>query len=155
VTSLIYLGPLFALHLGLAFLAPDGFLGYLGDNLDVLWKIPVVSLSYLVLHGALVTAISSVVNRTGAAAAIFLGVLTAGGSIASRIGLVDVPGIRYATLAALDQHPRIIRDWVFDIEGVTYPAEQVGFSPWVSVAAIGVIVIAGLWWVHWRYRRLA
>ncbi|HJR91280.1 MAG TPA: hypothetical protein VJ938_02425 [Acidimicrobiia bacterium] len=155
VTSLIYLGPLLALHLGLAFLSSDGFLGYLGSTLDVLWKIPAVSLAYLVLHGALVTAISAVVNRTGAAAAIFLGVLTAGGSIASRIGLIDAPGVRYATLAALDQHPRIIRDWVFDIEGVDYPAELVGFSPWVSVAAIVVVAFVSMWWVYRRYRRLA
>ncbi|MGH8911198.1 MAG: hypothetical protein ACRDVD_01700, partial [Acidimicrobiia bacterium] len=155
VTSLIYLGPLLALHLGLAFLSSDGFLGYLGSNLDVLWKIPAVSAGYLLLHGALVTAIAAVVNRTGMAAAIFLGVLTAGGSIASRIGLIDATGTRFVSLLALDQHPRIVRDWIFEIEGVTYPAELVGFSPWVSVAVIGVTVIAGLWWVHWRYRRLA
>jgi ABC-type transport system involved in multi-copper enzyme maturation permease subunit len=155
VTALIYLGPLLALHLGLAFLSPDGFLGYLGANLDVLWKIPVVSLGYLALHGGLITAISAVVNRTGAAAAVFLGILTAGGSIASRIGLIEAPGVRYATLAALDQHPRAVRDWIFGIDGVTYPVEQVGFSPWVSVATIAVVAVAGLWWVHWRYRRLA
>lgn len=155
VTSLIYLGPLLSLHVGLAFLSADGFLGYVGSNLDVLWKIPVVTLGYLVLHGALVTVIGSVVNRTGTAAAIFLGLITAGGSIAARIGLVDARGARYATLAALDQHPRIIRDWVFGIEGVTYPAEQVGFSPWVSVATIAVVAVLSLWWVYRRYRRLA
>lgn len=155
VTSLIYLGPLLALHLGLAFLAPEGFIGHLGSNLDILWKIVVVSAGYLLLHGALVTAIAAVVNRTGAAAAIFLGILTAGGSIASRIGLIDASGARFVSLLALDQHPRIVRDWIFDIQGVTYPAEEVGFSPWVSVAMIVVVALAGLWWVHRRYRRLA
>ena len=155
VTALIYLGPQLALHLGLAFLSEEGFLSYLGSNLDVLWKVPVVTAGYLALHGGLVTAISAVVNRTGAAAAIFLGLLTAGGSIASRIGLIEATGTRYVTLLALDQHPRIVRDWIFDVNTVDYPAEQVGFDPWVSVLAIAVVAVAGLAWVHRRYERLA
>lgn len=155
VTAIIYLGPQIALHLGLAFLSPDGFLGYLGETIDILWKVPVVALCYLALHGAIVTAISAVTPRTGAAAAVFLGILTAGGSVASRIGLIENPITRWVTLAALDQHPRIIRDWLFDIDTVAYPAEQVGFSPWMSVAVIVVVTSVGLFWVHRRYRRLA
>lgn len=155
VTAIIYIGPQVALHLGLAFLSPDGFLGYLGGTLDILWKVPLVTLGYLALHGAVVTAISAVTPRSGAAAAIFLGVLTAGGSVASRIGLIDAPFARYVTLLALDQHPRIIRDWLFGIDTVAYPAEQVGFSPWVSVGVIVVVAVAGIWWVDRRYRRLA
>lgn len=155
VTSLIYLIPQLALHIGLAFLSDDGFFAYLGANLDVLWKVPVVTAGYLALHGGLVTAISTMVGRAGVAAAIFLGVLTAGGSVASRIGLLDAPFARYVTLLAVDQHPRIVRDWVFAITTADYPARQVGFDPWVSVAAIGVIAAASVWWVHARYRRLA
>ena len=155
VTALIYLAPQLALHLGLAFLSDDGFLGYLGDNLGVLWKVPVVTAAYLALHGGLVTAISSVVKRTGAAAAIFLGILTAGGSIASRIGLIDADGVRYVSLLALDQHPRIVRDWLFDVNTVDYPAEVVGFDPWVSVGIVCLVAAGGIWWVHHRYRRWA
>lgn len=155
VTSLIYLIPQLALHIGLAFLSDDGFFAYLGANLDVLWKVPVVTAGYLALHGGLVTAISTMVGRAGVAAAIFLGVLTAGGSVASRIGLLDAPFARYVTLLAVDQHPRIVRDWVFAITTADYPARQVGFDPGVSVAAIGVIAAASVWWVHARYRRLA
>lgn len=155
VTALIYLVPLFFFHLGMAFLSADGFLGYLGDNLDILWKVPAVTASYLLLHGSLVAPIASVATRTGTAAAVFLGILTAGGSLASRIGLLDFTGSRYVTLLALDQHPRIIRDWLFGIVGVDYPAEQVGFSPWVSVAVIAVLSLVSSWWVYRRYRRLA
>ncbi len=155
VTAIIYLAPQVALHLGLAFLAEDGFLGYLGANLDVLWKIPVVAAGYLALHGGIVTAISAVVNRTGAAAAIFLGILTAGGSIASRIGLIEAPMTRFVTLLALDQHPRVIRDWVFDIRTSDYPAIQVGFEPWVSLVVISVVAAGGVWWIHRRYGQLA
>lgn len=155
VTALIYLLPQLALHLGLAFLAEEGFLGYLGANLDVLWKVPVVTAGYLALHGGIVTALSAPIARTGLAAAIFLGLLTAGGSIASRIGLIDAPGARYVTLLALDQHPRIVRDWVFDITTSDYPAVQAGFQPWVSGLVIVVVAAAGVWWVHRRYRSLA
>ena len=143
VTALIYLLPQVALHIGLAFLSEDGFVQYLGANLDVLWKVP------------LVTAISSVVDRTGVAAAIFLGVLTAGGSIASRIGLLDVPFARWVTLLALDQHPRIVRDRIFEITTADYPAVQAGFGVRTSVAAVLVVAALGVWWVYHRYRKLA
>lgn len=155
VTAIIYLFPLLLFHLGMAFLSDDGFLSYLWTNGEVLWQIVFVTAGYLVLHGALVTLISSVVDRTGIAAAVFLGILTAGGSIAARLGLLEFAGARFVTLLALDQHPRIIRDWVFGIEGVDYPAEQVGFSPWVSVAVIVFVAVVCGWWVHRRYRRLA
>lgn len=155
VTAIIYLAPQLALHLGLAFLAEDGFVGYFGSNLDVLWKVPVVTAGYLALHGGIVTAISAIVTRTGGAAAVFLGLLTAGGSIASRIGLIEAPLTRYVTLLALDQHPRIVRDWIFDISTSDYPATEVGFVPWVSVAMIVLVAVGGVWWVHRRYRELA
>jgi len=155
VTALIYLLPQVGLHLGLAFLSDEGFFAYLWSNLDVLWKVPVVTLGYLALHGGLVTAIAAVVGRTGAAAAIFLGILTAGGSVASRIGLLDAPFAKYVTLLALDQHPRIVRDWVFGIITDEYPARAVGFEPWVSVLVIVVVALGSWWFVHSRYRRLA
>lgn len=155
VTSLIYLVPQIGLHLGLAFLSDEGFFDYLTANADVLWKVPVVTAGYLALHGGLVTAISAMVARSGVAAAIFLGLLTAGGSVASQIGLLDAPFARYITLLALDQHPRIVRDWIFAITTADYPAQQVGFGPWVSVAAIAVVAVGSVWWVHNRYRRLA
>lgn len=155
VTSLIYLVPQIGLHLGLAFLSDEGFFDYLIANADVVWKVPVVTAGYLALHGGLVTAISAMVARTGVAAAIFLGLLTAGGSVASQIGLLDAPFARYITLLALDQHPRIVRDWIFTITTADYPAQQVGFGPWVSVAAIAIVAVGSVWWVHNRYRRLA
>lgn len=155
VTALIYLLPQAALHLGLAFLSDDGFVDYMVSNLDVLWQVPVVAAGYLALHGGLVTAISALVDRAGVAAAVFLGVVTAGGSVASRIGLLEAPFARYVTLLAVDQHPRIVRDWVFSISTAEYPAGQVGFEPWVSLVAIVVVAVGSLWWVHHRYRSLA
>lgn len=155
VTALIYLVPQALLHLGLAFLSDDGFLSYLTANLDVLWKVPVVTAGYLALHGGLITVISAFVARSGMAAAVFLGLLTAGGSVASRIGLLDAPLVRYISLLALDQHPRIVRDELFGIQTADYPAVQVGFDPWVSVAVIALVAVGSVWLVYRRYRRLA
>lgn len=155
VTALIYLVPQALLHLGLAFLAEDGFISYLGANLDVLWKVPVVTAGYLALHGGLVCLVSAYVNRTGMAAAVFLGLITAGGSVASRIGLLDAPLVRYVSLLAVDQHPRIIRDELFGIRTADYPAIQVGFDPWVSVVVVAVVALGSLWLVYRRYARLA
>ncbi|HLE95032.1 MAG TPA: hypothetical protein VI689_01525, partial [Acidimicrobiia bacterium] len=63
-------------------------------------------------------------------------------------------GARYASLLALDQHPRIIRDYLFE-DTVSYPAEIAGFEVWVSVVVIVTLVIIGAWFIRWRYRKLA
>lgn len=155
VAGSIYVVPQAALHLGLASLSTDGFLTYLGDHLDVLWKVPVVALGYLVVHGAVVGVLSAYVKRPGLAAAAFLGIVVAGGGIASELSRSALPAARWLALAALDDHPRIVRDWVFGIDTQRFAAEAAGFAPWVSVVVIAVVGVVGAGWVRWRYRRLA
>ena len=129
VTSLIYRVPQIALHLGLASLSADGFLAYLGGNLDILWKISAVSLAFIAVHGGVLAVITSYVDRTGA---------------------------RWFSLLALDDHPRYIRDWLFDSDvGGVYAPEAAGFGPWVSVAVIAVVGLGGGVWMLQRYRKLA
>lgn len=149
-----YIIPQLVLHIGLALLADEGFLPYLGNTLDVLWKVPVTTLGFVALHGALVFSLAAVIERTGIAAAAFLGLLTAGGAIAARVAEASFPGARWVSLAALDQHPRIIRDTLFE-NTVDYPAEVAGFDVWASVAVIAVLVVASIIFVRARYRRLA
>lgn len=149
-----YIIPQLVLHIGLALLADEGFLPYLGNTLDVLWKVPVTTLGFVALHGALVFSLAAVIERTGIAAAAFLGLLTAGGAIAARVAEASFPGARWVSLAALDQHPRIIRDTLFE-NTVDYPAEVAGFEVWASVAVIAVLVVAAIIFVRARYRRLA
>ncbi len=149
-----YIIPQLVLHIGLALLADEGFLPYLGNTLDVLWKVPVTTLGFVALHGALVFSLAAVIERTGIAAAAFLGLLTAGGAIAARVAEASFPGARWVSLAALDQHPRIIRDTLFE-NTVDYPAEVAGFEVWASVAVIAVLVVAAIIFVRGRYRRLA
>jgi hypothetical protein len=66
----------------------------------------------------------------------------------------DFSGSEYFTLIAIDHHPRIIRDFLFD-DTVNYPAEAVGFDVWVSVVVIVVLAVLSALFVRMRYRRLA
>jgi ABC-2 type transport system permease protein len=154
VVGAIYLVPQLVLHLGLALIADEGFLPYLGGNLDILWKVPVITLAFIALHGAVVFALSAAIDRTGIAAASFLGILFAGGAIAGRVAEAGFPGARFAALLALDHHPRIIRDHLLG-DTIDYAPEQAGFEVWASVVVIVVLVAVAAWFVRSRYRRLA
>jgi len=150
----IYIVPQIVLHLGLALISDDGFLPYLGDNLDILWKVPTTTLAFVALHGAIVFALSAFINRIGFAAPAFLGLLTAGSGIAARVAEASFPGARWFSLLALDQHPRIIRDYLFE-DTVDYPAELAGFDVWASVVVIVVLVVFSAILVRYRYRKIA
>ncbi len=150
----IYLVPQILLHIGLALISDSGFVGYLGETAEVLWKVPLTALGFVAMHGAIVLALSAFINRTGFAAAAFLGIFVAGRPIASRVAEAGFPGADWASLLALDHHPRIIRDYFFD-DTVTYAAEAAGFDVWVSAAVIGVLVVLSPLLVRYRYRKLA
>jgi ABC-2 type transport system permease protein len=154
VVGAIYIVPQVVLHLGLALIAGEGFLSYLGNNLDILWKVPVTTAAFIAVHGAVVFALSAVIDRTGIAAAAFLGILFAGAAVAQRVAEAAFPGARYFALLAVDHHPRIIRDHFFG-DTVEYAPEQAGFEVWVSVVVIVVLVAVAAWFVRYRYRRLA
>jgi ABC-2 type transport system permease protein len=154
IAAAFYLVPQLVLHIGLGLIADEGFFPYILNNLDVLWKVPVTTLGFVAFHGAMVFLLSSVIARTGMAAAAFLGIITAGGSIAGRVAEASFPGARWVSLLALDQHPRIIRDNLFN-DTVAYPAEIAGFEPWVSVVVMVLMVVAAALLVRARYRRLA
>lgn len=152
VTSLIYLVPQLMLHLGLASLAPEGFMSYIVEEWQLLWAIPVVTLGYLALHGGLASLVAAHTRRVGAAAAIFFALIVAVGRVFGLLSRTDVPGAGLLSLLHLDQHPRIVRDWLLDVNTGRYPAEAAGFDAWVS--AVVIIVVAGLcaFAVYRRYR---
>jgi ABC-2 type transport system permease protein len=154
VVGAIYIVPQIILHLGLALIADEGFLPYLGDHLDILWKVPVTTLAFVGLHGAIVFILATVIPRTGIAAASFLGLIVAGSGIAAAVSQAGFPGARWVSLLSIDQHPRIIRDYFFE-ETVTYPAEAAGFEVWASALVILVVVVVAVVFVRSRYRRLA
>ncbi len=154
VVGVIYIAPQVILHLGLALIADKGFLPYLGETLDILWKVPVTTLGFIALHGAVIFALSAVIGRTGIAAAAYLGLILAGSGIAARVAEASFAGARYASLLSLDQHPRIIRDHFFG-DTVDYPAEIAGFDVWASAIVVIVLVVTAVLLVRERYRRLA
>ena len=149
-----YIVPQTVLHIGLALISEDGFLPYLGDNIDILWRVPATTLAFVTLHGALVFILASVIGRTGIAAAAFLGILTAGTGVAARVAEASFAGARWVSLLALEQHPRIIRDYLFE-DTVEYPAEAAGFEVWASVVVISIMAAIAVGFVRARYRRLA
>lgn len=154
VVATIYLVPQVVLHIGLALISDDGFLTYVGDNLDILWKVPVTTLAFIGMHGALAFLLSSVIDRPGIAAAAFLGVLVPGRFIAAQVSEASFPGARWTSLLAFDHLPRVIRDSLFR-DTVTYPAEAAGFGAWTAAVVIVVAVVIAAVFVRARYRRLA
>ncbi|HKZ24468.1 MAG TPA: hypothetical protein VJ398_01610 [Acidimicrobiia bacterium] len=155
VAGALYVVPQLLLHLGLAGLSDDGFFSYLVDRLDILWKVPAVAAGYLAVHGGLLAVVSSQIERTGFAAAAYFGTLTAGNQLAGVIADTDFPGSRFVSLLALDDHARVVRDWVFGSNLGRHVPEEFGFDPWVSALAIGVVALIGGWWAYRRYRKLA
>jgi ABC-2 type transport system permease protein len=154
VVGAIYLVPQIVLHIGLGLISDDGFLTYMGDNLDVLWKVPVTTLAFVGMHGALALLLSAVIARPGIASAAFLGVLIPGRFIATQISEASFAGARWTSLLAFDHLPRVIRDALFR-DTVTYPAEAAGFGGWTAAAVIGAAVAISAILVRARYRRLA
>jgi ABC-2 type transport system permease protein len=154
VVGAIYLVPQIVLHLGLGIISDDGFLNYMGDNLDILWKVPVTALAFVGMHGALAFLLSAVIARPGIASAAFLGVLIPGRFIAGEISEASFTGARWTSLLAFDHLPRVIRDSLFR-DTVTYPAEAAGFGGWTAAAVIAAAVLISAVLVRARYRRLA
>ncbi|MDH4118042.1 MAG: hypothetical protein OEX04_03895 [Acidimicrobiia bacterium] len=151
----IYLVPQFALHLGRAGLSNDGFLSYLGSNMDIVWKVVVVALAFALVHGGLLAIVSSYIDRTAFAAATFLGIVIAGGGLAETLTRAGFSGSEYFSLLAFDGFARHIRDWLFDVDMGATATELAGFSPWVAVGGVLAVAVAGSAWVYRSYRRLA
>ncbi len=150
-----WLVPQLLLHLGLGALSREGFLTYLGDTTDFFWKVPLAATVYFALHAALAFFAAAFINRAGAASAAFLAGLFGLNLVAlfAQEG-VSASGARWLTLLALEQHPRYIRDWIFDTDsGVVMPAEA-GYGPEASLAVVIGVVALSAAAVLWRYRRL-
>lgn len=154
VVGAIYLTPQLVLHVGLGLISEDGFLTYIGDHLDILWKVPVTALAFVAMHGALAFMLAAVIDRAGIASAAYLGVLVPGRFIAAQVAEASFPGARWTSLLAFDHLPRMIRDVLFR-DTVTYPAEVVGFGGWTAAAVITGSVVVSAVIVRTRYRRLA
>jgi len=150
-----YVVPEFVFHISLATLDPEGFFPYLGANLDVLWQVAFVAFVYSIAYISVAFAVAAFVPRTGLAAGVFLGIMIILNQIvAAIVELGTFPGSRYVALLALEEHPRIVRDWVFGITTGEYTPRVAGFDPWVSLAVVGALFVLVAVGVSERYRRL-
>lgn len=150
-----YLVPQTLLYLGLASLSPDGFFDYVTSNLDILWKVPAVALAFIVTHGSIVFAISAFLGRSGLASGLYLGFILIANPVTELIvDVANFAGARYAALFAFEQHPRYIRDWVFDSDSGRLIMEEANFDPWVSLVAILVTFAVSSLVVFTQYRKL-
>ena len=153
-----WLVPQLILHLGYAALSPQGFLSYLGQTADILWKTPLAALVFFTLYTSLIFLASAFINRVGGAAAAFLGGLLGLNLVALFFeNATEAPGARWAALLALEQHPRYIRDWIFGLESEAEViiSARAGFQPEASLAVVICLAVLCAALVGRRYRRLA
>jgi len=143
--------PQLMLWLGLASISSEGFLSYLGSNLDDLAKSALATVVYLATFVPIGFAVGSFANRTTVAAGAFAAAFFATAPLTSAV--IDNNGPDLVSLAALDHHPRYVRDWIFDKDLHAWIPERAGYEPIVSLLAIiAVAAIAG-YVVYRRYRR--
>lgn len=154
VVGSIQVVPQLVLWLGRAAVATDA-IAYVRDAGQVLWQVPVVATATLLAQGAVLVLAATWINRTGIAAAAFLGTWAAAAPVMGELSRLDVAGFRFLALGNLSEHADVISRWVFDRpQGVT-TMRSAGFDPWVSAAVLVVlVVVAGFAVVH-RYRSLA
>ncbi len=149
-----YLVPELLMHVGLSIVSTEGFLSYMGANLDVLWKVPVVALAYFAAHASVAVTAAALIPREGFAAGGFLGGLFILNGISQLLTQLDMPGSRFAAFLAVEEYPRVLRDWIFDINTVDYLIESNDFEQWTAVPATLVVVGLAATVVWARYRRL-
>ncbi|MCQ3802806.1 MAG: hypothetical protein OXC98_06820 [bacterium] len=150
-----WLVPQLVLHLGYAALSPAGFLSYLGKTTDILWKVPAAALVYFALHASLAFLAASFAKRVGTAAASFIAVLLGLNLVAVLFQEASsAPGARWTSLLALEQHPRYVRDWIFDLDSSAVIPAQAGFDPQASLLVVIGLAVISVLLVSWRYRRL-
>lgn len=150
-----WLVPQLLLHLGFAALSPTGFLSYLGATTDILWKVPAAALVYFTLHASLAFLAASFAKRVGTAAAGFIAVLLGLNLVAALFQETSsAPGARWTSLLALEQHPRYVRDWIFDLDSPIVIPAQAGFGPGTSLMVVVGLAVVSVLLVGWRYRRL-
>ena len=154
VVGAIQVVPQLVLWIGRAAVTND-FLAYVREAGPVLWQVPVISAATILAQGAVLVLAASWINRTGIAAAAFLGTWAAAAPVMGELSRLDIPGFRFLALGNLSEHAEIISRWVFGLPMGVSSMRSAGFDPWASaVVLLVLVVVAGIAVVH-RYRGLA
>lgn len=154
VVLAIQLSPQLVLWIGRLAIA-DSAGAWLGETWPVLWQATTVAMVALLAQGALLALVTTWINRTGVAAAAFLGIWAVLAPILGELSRLDLPGARHLALLALPEHPEVVADAVFDVPSTGLAVADAGFGPWASVLAVAVLTTAAAVVVVRRYRSLA
>lgn len=155
VVLTIQLLPQLVLWIGRGTVA-DSIGTWLAESWPVLWQAPAVAVVTLLAQGSLLALITTWVNRTGVAAAAFLGTWAVLTPILGELSRLDLPGARLLALLNLPEHPEVIANWVFDRPtGGEFALVDAGFGPWASVGAVVVLTAVAATITVRRYRSLA
>lgn len=132
-------------------LVSDAALDYLGDNADVIWKVPIAVALLALYYASLGVAVSSFATRRIVAAASLL-ILLLVSSITTAIlteGSSEPSAWEGLNLLAA---PLNVRDLVFEGEVVDAPLAGVAGAAPLGIAIYLTVVIASLGTLLWRYR---
>lgn len=144
--------PQLVIYFGFAALGNEGFGAELVSNLDELWKIGLVGVTYIVAYGAPALLVAVYARRTATATGVYIAFMFVAGGFVRGLLEEGVTGGRYAALAVLTDHPHAIRDWIYG-GGTDSLPERAGWSPWISVAIVAGVAVATAWLAIRRYRR--
>lgn len=155
VVLTIQLVPQLVLWIGRGVVA-DSIASWFAESWPVLWQAPVVAVVTLLAQGSVLALITTFVNRTGVAAAAFLGTWAVLSPILGELSRLDLPGARFLALATLPEHPELVADWVFGrtSEG-SWAMVDAGFGPVASLVAVAVLTALAAVVTVRRYRSLA
>jgi ABC-2 type transport system permease protein len=143
--------PQLMLWIGFAAISREGFLGYVGSNTGDLARSVAATAVYLLAYLPIAFAVASIANRTAVAAGAFAAAFFATAPLTAAV--IDQQGPDLVALAALDHHPRYVRDWIFDTDTHAWIPERAGFEPVVSLITIAVVAVVAGYVILRRYRR--
>lgn len=152
VAATFFIVPNLIMYVGLAALDSDGFASALIGNLDDLGKVVLTMLAYVIGYGAPALLVATYAKRVGPAAGVYLAIIFMSTAFAEMFRSLDITGAKYGTLLSLQQHPEVIRNWVFGESQGGIPMMEVGFEPWMSVVVIAAVAALTMYLMARRYR---
>lgn len=149
--GLFMLVPQLILYLGFAALGQGGFLSNLVTNAEDLLQIILATSVYLVGYGAPAFLVAVYAKRIAPATGVYLGGFFGLQAVAD--GFTSA-GNRWAAIAALSDHPGVVRDWIFDRSSAGLVPTRADLAPWVSLVVIIAVAALAFAAAVRRYRTL-
>jgi ABC-2 type transport system permease protein len=152
VVGFFLLVPQLLMYLGFAALGPNGFFSEVVGNADDLFQIVLTTAVYVTAYGAPALLVATFAKRVAPATGTYLAIMLVLNGLAHAVAESGSSLGKIASLAALFEHPHVVRDWIFDSTSTGLVAVDAGWSAWVSALVIGVIAVATAAVAARRYR---